>query len=210
MSPGEDEVWHVVAMAGRGRAAAPEVSLRRGEPPLPTFTFYLHYPTLVKIDRGDISASTAMVRGLASDPGLMSPSSSPGLEITPEAVATLEEDTFHFWTRGVPEVVPFGDEHARTVHGADVVVLHYARGLRSGWFSLKEGQHANADPRLQVNPFPTLLVVTSGTGRGRIGGEELELGAGRAVLVPAGVGHEFRNSHDEPVEGFILMFGEGA
>jgi hypothetical protein len=30
------------------------------------------------------------------------------------------------------------------------------------------------------------------------------------LFVPAGVAHEFWNPYDEPAEGIMLMFGEGA
>jgi mannose-6-phosphate isomerase-like protein (cupin superfamily) len=36
------------------------------------------------------------------------------------------------------------------------------------------------------------------------------LAAGEAVLIPAGVTHEFLNEHGEPLECILLMFGEGA
>jgi mannose-6-phosphate isomerase-like protein (cupin superfamily) len=203
------EHWYVVASAAEeGRAAA--VTVHRGVPPEPVFYFQLGYETLVAIDRGDMNALTAMVRGLASDPALMGTGAHPGFQPGPGFTRTMLDLSFHFWTRGTPEIIPFGEDHTRMVHGADAVVLYYEPGFRSGWFNLQPGQHANADPRLQVNPFPTLLIITEGVGRGRIGGRELELGSGHAVLIPAGVSHEFWNPFEAPVRGFLIMFGEGA
>lgn len=202
------EHWHVMARARRDSQPA-DVRLIRGEPPQPTFYFTLDYPTLVRIDRGEINALTAMVRGLSSDRAPMSTGSPRGFTPGEGFVEKMLAVSFHFWTRGLPEVIPYGPELTRFVHGTDAVVLYYGKGIRTGWFSLKKGQHANADPRLQVNPFPTLLILTSGRGAGRIGGEQRELQAGNAVLVPAGVSHEFWNPHDEPVEGFLIMFGPG-
>lgn len=87
-----------------------------------------------------------MVRGLASDPAPKSTGSSRDFTPGPETMSTLLSVAFHFWTRGTPEVVPFRPDHTRFVHGTDAVVLYYEPGLRTGWFHMKKGQHANSDP----------------------------------------------------------------
>ncbi len=204
-----DVWWHVVAQPADSLEAA-RVNLVRGRPPEPSLLFSLHYPALVRIHRGEISAATAMGRGLASDPALMSFGAMHGYSMTPEFRATLFSLAFHFWTRGLPEIIAFDSTRTRHLHGTDAVLLYYEPGFRSGWFSLKPGQHANADPRLQVNPFSTMLVITKGRGAGRVGGREMELGEGHAVFIPAGVSHEFWNPFDETAERLLLMFGEGA
>lgn len=206
---GHEHLWHVVVTAADNDEPA-TARLVRGAPPEPTFYFRLDYPTLVRLDRGEISGQTAMVQGLASDRAPMTTGGLPGFQPDAGTARTMLGVSFHFWTRGFPEVIPFGDAFARFVHGTDAVVLYYGQGLRTGWFSLKPGQHANSDPRLQVNPFPTLLVVTRGSGVGRIGEVERTLGAGYAILIPAGTEHEFWNPNAEPVEGLIIMFGPGA
>ena len=75
---------------------------------------------------------------------------------------------------------------------------------------IENGQHVNAEPRDQVNPFPSMLVITRGRTEAKIGGRQLTLHAKQTVLIPAGVSHEFWNPYDEPAEGILLMFGEGA
>ena len=60
------------------------------------------------------------------------------------------------------EIIPFGAETTRVVHGAGMGVLYYQRGLRSAFFHIKPGQHINADPKDQTNPFPSLFIVTGG------------------------------------------------
>lgn len=202
----EEAWWQVVAEPGEEG----DVTVTRGRPDEPTLVFWLHYPTLVRMHRGELDALTAAGRGLASDPALLSYGATEGYTPTPETVEILQDVLFHFWTRGLPEVVPFDARRTRRLHGTDAVLLYYQPGFRSAWFSMKPGQHANEDPRLQVNPFPSLIVITRGRGAGRIGDRELELDEGNAVFIPAGTSHEFWNPFDEPVEGLLLMFGEGS
>ena len=118
--------------------------------------------------------------------------------------------SFHFWNRGTPEVVLFGDNHTRFTHGADISVFYYQPGLRTAWGSLKKGMHANADKKSQINPFPSLIIFTRGKGTARIGGKEMEVTEGQTMLVPPGVSHEFWNDNEQPLELVLIMFGEGA
>jgi mannose-6-phosphate isomerase-like protein (cupin superfamily) len=204
-----DEHWHVIA--GPAASGQPrEVALRTGEPATPTFYFRMDRDTLQRIDRGELNALTAAVQAFSTDPAPLRVGLMDGAPRSPEALNVMQRALFHFWTRGNPEVIPFGDAFTRSTHGTDAVVLYYQRGFRSGWFSLKPGQHANKDPRSQVNPFPTLLIVTSGHVKGRIGGREIDGRAGQAVLIPASTTHEFWNTSDKPVEGLLIMFGGGA
>jgi mannose-6-phosphate isomerase-like protein (cupin superfamily) len=209
ISLAEDAWWHVIAEPASDAGPA-RVQLARGRPSEPTLVFWLHYPTLAQLHRGEINALTAGGRGLSSDPAPLRLGAMHGYAMNAEAGELLHHLAFHFWTRGTPEIIPFDETRTRHLHGTDAVLLYYQPGFRSGWFRMKAGQHANADPRLQVNPFPTLLVITRGRGAGRVGGRELELGEGNAVLIPAGVKHEFWNPFSEPVEGLLLMFGRGA
>ena len=131
--------------------------------------------------------------------------------MTPTTLAELLPITFHFWTKGQPEIVPFGElDQARVVHGAYATVFYYEQGLRSGYYRLEKGQHINADETDQVNPFPTLVILIGGAMESRIGGREVLLEGKQAVLVPAGVAHEFWNTAETPAEFIIVMFGEGA
>jgi mannose-6-phosphate isomerase-like protein (cupin superfamily) len=201
--------WHVVAEPASDEAA-PSVQLRNGKPAEPTFYFTLGASTLERLDRGELNPETAMVKAFSTDPSPMDVEAMEGFEPGEDFLDTMLRTTFHFWTRGLPEIIPFGESHTRFTHGADAVVFYYQPGFRSGWLSLKPGQHGNEDPRMQTNPFPSLFVVTGGKGKARIGGVEVELRAGQAILVPAEVAHEFWNPFDEPMEAVLLMFGEGA
>jgi mannose-6-phosphate isomerase-like protein (cupin superfamily) len=118
--------------------------------------------------------------------------------------------TFHFWTRGIPETVSFGKQHSREVHGANMVVLYYQKGLRSAWAQVEKGQYVNRDPKDQTNPFPTMIIGIRGKAVAKIGGKEITLQAGQMAFIPAGVSHEAWNPYDEPAEIILLMFGEGA
>jgi mannose-6-phosphate isomerase-like protein (cupin superfamily) len=89
-------------------------------------------------------------------------------------------------------------------------VFYYEQGFRSGYYRLENGQHINADEAMQANPFPTLIILIGGTMESRIGGEAMTLEGKQAILVPAGVPHEFWNSNDTPAEFIIIMFGDGA
>lgn len=205
----EGEWWHVVAIPGEG-AGAPSVVLREGEPPEPTFYFTLDHATLLKLDAGELNAETAMVKAFSTDPSPMDADVMDGFAPGEGFLNTLLKTSFHFWTRGLPEIIPFGEAYTRFTHGADAVVFYYQPGFRSGWGSIKPGQHANEDPRSQTNPFPSLFIVVRGKGVARIGGVEVELREGQAVLVPPDVAHEFWNPFEESMEIVLLMFGEGA
>lgn len=201
--------WHVVARPGH-KGTVPSVELREGAPSEPSFYFTLDHATLLKLDAGELNAETAMVKAFSTDPSPMDAEVMDGFAPGEGFLDTLLKTSFHFWTRGLPEIIPFGESYTRFTHGADAVVFYYQPGFRSGWGSLKPGQHANEDPRSQTNPFPSLVVVTAGSGMARIGGIEVELTAGQAVLIPSEVAHEFWNPNDEPMELVLLMFGEGA
>lgn len=63
---------------------------------------------------------------------------------------------------------------------------------------------------LQANPFPSLFILIGGSMESRIGGKEMTLEGKQAILVPAGVPHEFWNNQEAPAEFILIMFGEGA
>lgn len=205
----EGEWWHVQARPGPEGSPHP-VSMGRGAPPDPTFYFTLDRETLGRLDRGELNPETAMVKAFSTDLSPMDVETMEGWQPDDGFLETLLRTSFHFWTRGTPEIIPFGEQYTRFTHGADAVVFYYQPGFRSGWASVKPGQHANEDPRSQTNPFPSLFIVVGGRGMARIGGKEVELEKGQAVLVPAEVPHEFWNPFDVPFETVLLMFGEGA
>jgi mannose-6-phosphate isomerase-like protein (cupin superfamily) len=203
--------WHVVVARRNEGDELASVELREGAAPEPTFRYLTDAATLARLHRGELNALTAMARARMSDAVPMDIDTMEGFAPDGDFVAVVLPLTFHFWTRGVPEIVPFGDKSlTREVHGGNASIFYYQPGFRSGWFQIENGQHVNAEPRDQVNPFPSMLVITRGRTEAKIGGRQLTLHAKQTVLIPAGVSHEFWNPYDEPAEGILLMFGEGA
>ena len=205
--PGE---WRVTVGGKKDAAGKYQVELGRGLPSSPSAVYTLDLATLRKIDRGEINALTAMGRARASDPAPMDVDVMEGFQPSPEFLAKFIPLTFHFWTRGFPETVDFDKEHSRQVHGANMVVLYYEKGLRSAWGRVEKGQRVNSDPKDQVNPFPTMFICIRGKAAAKVGGKEITLQAGQMVFISPGVSHEAWNPYDEPAEVILLMFGEGA
>jgi len=204
------EEWHVAVGGRREEGETAEVELHRGLPAVPSVLYTLDLATLRKIDSGEMNALTAMGKARASDTSPMDIALMPGFKPAPDFFGRFIPFTFHFWTRGFPEVVNFGKQHSREVHGANAVIFYYQRGLRSAWAQVEKGQHVNSDPKDQSNPFPTMAIGIRGRAVAKIGGVERELQAGQMVFIPAGVAHEVWNPYDEPAEIILLMFGEGA
>jgi mannose-6-phosphate isomerase-like protein (cupin superfamily) len=202
--------WRVVAAGRKDAAGRFEVALLKGLPPEPAAVYVTDLATLQQIDRGDLNALTAMGRARMSDPAPMDISFVGGFEPGEDFLADLLPLTFHFWTRGLPETVSFGPAAGREVHGATMVVLYYQKGLRSAWGQVRKGQRVNADPRDQVNPFPTMFIGLRGRAMVKVGGVEKVVGQGQMLFVPPATAHEAWNPFEEPAEFIILMFGDGA
>jgi len=202
--------WHVLVGGKKGANGAYQVDLGKGLPPNPAVFYTLDLATLRQIDSGTVNALTAMGRARASDPAPMDVEVMEGFEPAPDYFGRLIPFTFHFWTRGFPEIVDFGRGHSREVHGANMVVFYYQEGIRSAWAQIEKGQHVNEDPKDQTNPFPTMIIGIRGKAVAKVGGKEIAIQAGQMVFVPAGVSHEAWNPDDEPAEVIILTFGDGA
>lgn len=166
--------------------------------------------TLRRLDRGEINHMTAMGRANWHDPAAMDPILPPGVKPSAELLGRLLPLAFHFWNREHPVTVRFGEGTSRLVHGGNATVIHYDRGLRSAWYQLEEGMHVNAEPADQVNPFASLFIVIRGSFQARIGGELRVLRQGMALVVPAGLSHEFWAGPGEYGELIMICWGEGA
>lgn len=173
-------------------------------------TFLTDIDTLRRIDRDELSIMTAMGRARQSDPTPVRVRFPDGFRWTAEAQALYLPLTFHFFNRGVPEIIRFGGQTSRKVHGGLSTIFYYDRGLRTSWYRLDPGMHINADPEDQTNPFPSLFIVTRGLMQSRLGGVERLLQEGEAVFVPAGMAHEFWNDAAQYGEFVLIMFGEDA
>ena len=197
--------WYVEVKGSKG------VTLKEGAVPVPAPFFITDMATLGRIERGEIGIMTSMGRERMSDDTPMNFGFANDFELTPESLAQLLPLTFHFWTKGQPEIVHFGEvDQARLIHGAYATIFYYEKGLRSGYYRLEKGQHINADEELQANPFPSLFILIGGAMESRIGGEVMTIEGKQAILVPAGVPHEFWNTSDIPAEFILIMFGDGA
>lgn len=185
-------------------------SVRPGQPSAPTFYFTLDNETLQRLDQRSMNALTAMARAWQDDPTPMDIETMEGFQPDGAFMGWAIPFIFHFWTRGTPEVIPFASDTTRFTHGAQASILYYQPGLRSGFIEIRPGQHANREERDQANPFPSIFIFTEGRVRARIGGESLVLNGGEAIFVPANVPHEFWNDFDQPAQGFMIAFGEGA
>ena len=204
----DGRTWTVTAR--RGQPA--EVRVTAGAPTVPTWVDSMNGATFRNIVEGRMTALTASVRARASDVTLMNPRMVNGMSQDSLDEAGLDRAVLaHFWTTGQPEIVPFGFAGSKEAHGAQMSVLQYAGQLRTGWWGLLPGQHANRDPADQANPFPTLIIVQrAGSGRMRIGGREFAMRDQTMVIVPANVTHELWNPGQEPAEGILIMYGVGA
>lgn len=203
------ERFHVVATkTGDGEA---EVSLHEGFPPGETWYFTLDdMDVLHRLDERTLNSGTAMAKAFSTDETPMDIANTEGFQPGEGFLNEILKVTFHFWNRGFPELIPFNDDVTRFTHGTDAVIFYYQPGFRSGWFSIKQGHHVNADPKSRTNPFPSLMVFTEGEGTALIGEKEVTVRKGEALFVPPGVSHQFLNRNEAPLQGVLLMFGEEA
>lgn len=206
----EGDWWTVSASPGASGAPG-RVLVNSGMPKTPTFYFTTDRETLQRVETGSLNALTAMAKAWDTDAAPMDVDTMEGFApADPSFGSWITPFIFHFWTRGQPEIVPFNSDTTRNVHGAQASIFFYQEGFRSAYFELRPGQHANADPKEQTNPFPSLFIVTKGRVNARIGGKDIVITEGNAIFIPAGVRHELMNSFDAPGSGMLLMFGKGA
>jgi mannose-6-phosphate isomerase-like protein (cupin superfamily) len=203
--------WHVVVAGKQTSDSLWSVELVEGFPEAPCAFFITDTTHLRKVYSGELASLTAMGKAFSTDFAPLDIDAEEGFEPGPGDIDHLIRLSFHFWTRGFPEVVKFGDlARTRPLHGANATLFYYQEGFRSGWFSITKGQHVNADENSRTNPFHTLFIMTRGKAMARIGGVEKEVSQGDAMYIGPGVSHEFWNDTDEPAEGVLVMFGEGA
>jgi len=196
--------WHVLIDPGKN------VFLRPGKSPKPTYYFTLDLSTLRKIDRGELNALTAMGKARSSDRTSMDIQMMEGSAPFSQVIGEILSTAFHFFTLGSPEIILFGEQYSRPIHGANMVLFYYEPGLRTAWGQIKKGMVINKDVKDQVNSFPTLVVAIRGRAKVKLGEKILTLEEGRALLIPAGISHQIWNDEDEPVECIIIMFGKNA
>ncbi len=202
--------WLIIVEGKSEEDKKAAAKLKKGFPSERIGYYNMDIETLRKIDRNELSVLTGMGKARSSDIAPVEFDVSEGFDPDPKYWERLSPFTFHFWTRGHPEIVKFAGEYSRVVHGANVVLFYYERGLRTGWYQVEKGQHINEDPKDQTNPFPTILIITRGAAHAKIGGVEKIIQKGELLFIPAGDSHEFWNTKEEPCEFIIIMFGEEA
>lgn len=205
------ETFYTVEAAPAKDAAPAQVSVRPGAPSTPAFYFEVENSDwLGKLYRGEVNALTSMAKAFETDHTPMDIDAMEGFEPPEDFGDVVIPFTFHFWTKGNPEMVPFSPEMTRRTHGANMGVFYYQPGLRSGWFDVRPGDHVNENEKSRDNPFPSMFILIEGEMTAIIGGVETRFKAGNMIFVPAGVSHEFFNNTGKPAFGFLFMFGEGA
>lgn len=202
--------WHIVVGEKDQGKEETEVTLKEGFPAEGVGYFDMELSTLRKIDNSEMSILTAMGKARSSDTAPVEFEVTEGFDPGDQFWSRLTPLIFHFWNRGLPEVVRFNKESSRVVHGANTTLFYYERVLRTAWYQIEKGQHINEDPKDQVNDFPSMFIFTRGKAKAQIGGAERDVHAGEMIFVPEGMTHEFWNENKKPCEFVLIMFGENA
>ncbi len=187
-----------------------EVKISEGKPSQPTFIYKIGLETLKAIYSGKLNALTAQGKAFVGDFTPMSVEEMSGYEPSFVEQDKINPFSFHFWTKGFPETIPFREGMTRVAHGSNFVVFYYEKGLRAAWYRILPGERVRDDAREQAAPFPMMAVTIKGSAEGEVNGERVSISEGNTVFLPANVNHKWWNEKDEPVEIILIMFGEGA
>ena len=187
-----------------------EVLLEDGLPNEPTFMYRAEYSALKAIFNGEMNALTAQAKAFSTDYAPLDVLEINDYKPNEDDNSAMNAFSFHFWTKGFPEVIPFRADATRRAHGAGVTIFYYQKGLRTGWYNILPGERVRQDAREQAMPFPMMGVMIKGTAKGIVDGELVTVSEGNTVFIPANVHHKWWNETDEPVELILIMFGEGA
>lgn len=201
--------WTVV-VTGTAIDQGWEVNLKSGLPSEPTFVYKIEPETLKAIHEGKINALTAQGKAFAGDYTPMSISMMEGYEPNMEEYGKINPFSFHFWTRGYPEIIPFGEGMTRRAHGSNFTVFYYEPGIRTAWYRVLPEERVRDDAREQAAPFPMLIVAIKGTTEGEVDGNRVSLSEGNTIFIPPNVMHKWWNETGEATEAILIMFGEGA
>lgn len=205
----DNVMWHVNAAVATNNAPS-KVSFKKGDPKDPTFYYVTNLRTLKLLDAGKMNALTAGVKAFSTDYAPLDIEVMEGFSPSEDFVSTALSFTFHFWTRGIPEMIPLGPHFTRGTHGAQASILYYDKGVRSGYGYLHPGQHANEHPKSKSNPFSSMIILIKGSVIAKLNGIDHTVESGNAFFIPPEMTHEILNPFDEPAEFILLMFGDGA
>lgn len=205
----DKEMWKIEAIPASDKNAS-QIIIVKGTPNKPIFYYVTNLRTLKQLDKGELNPLTAGVKAFSTDYAPLDIEVMDGFEPNQEFVGDVLTLTFHFFTKGMPEIVPFGQHHTRGTHGAQASIFYYDTGLRTGYGYLHPGQHANEHPLSKTNPFSSMIILIKGKVTARLNDIDYEIEAGNAFFIPPGMTHEILNPNNEAAEFILLMFGEGA
>lgn len=208
--PEVDGKWTIEVTGKEIGAKLWEVNLKEGLPTIPTYIYRAEVKVLKAIYNGELNALTAQAKAFSSDYAPLEVKEINNYQPTEEEDGKLNSFSFHFWTKGFPEVIPFRPSATRKAHGAGATIFYYEKGLRTGWLTMMPGDRVREDAREQAMPFPMMGVLIKGTAKGIVDGEPITVSEGNTVFIPANVHHKWWNETDEPVELILIMFGKGA
>lgn len=199
-----------VEVTGNKSEVGWEVLLSDGFPDRPTFYYSIEFETLQAVNEGKLNALTAQGKAFVGDYTPMSVQMMEGFSPSMQDYAKINPFSFHFWTRGFPEIIPFGEGMTRRAHGSNFTVFYYETGIRTAWYRVLPGERVRDDAREQAMPFPMLIVAIKGTTEGEVDGKRVSLSSGNTIFIPPNVMHKWWNETDEATEAILIMFGEGA
>lgn len=205
----DKEMWQIVTKKGVDNGPN-QITIRKGNPEEPTFYFVTNLRSLAEIEAGQMNALTAGVKAFSTDYAPMDVDIMEGFQPPADFAGSVLPFMLHFFTKGTPEMIPFGKHYTRATHGAMASIFYYDTGVRSGYGYIHPGQHANENPNSRTNPFSSMLILIKGKAVARLNGVDHEIEKGNALFIPPGMTHEFLNPFEEAVEFILLMFGEGA
>ncbi len=199
--------WTVASTSEDGKRTV-ELSEGFGDRQFLYFTANLN--TLNLLDQGVWNGLTAMGAATSADLTPLDIFTTEGYEKPANYDAIIRPLIAHFWTRGMPEVIPIGVAHSRVVHGAPATALYYDKDFRSAVYHIPGGLGREQAPTLTV-PFPRMVIVTSGQAVGEIGGQPFVTKAGEMVFSPPNIPVTFWNGSETETLSFVwLMWGDGA
>ena len=208
--PEVDGEWTITASGKSIGDKKWEVKLTEGLPNIPTYLYRAEVSALKAINNGEMNALTAQAKAFSTDYAPLDVQEINDYKPTEDDDSALNAFSFHFWTKGFPEVIPFRPNATRRAHGAGVTIFYYEKGLRTGWYNILPGERVREDAREQAMPFPMMGVMIKGTAKGIVDGEPITVSEGNTVFIPANVHHKWWNESEKPVELILIMFGEGA
>lgn len=194
--------WHVIVESTK------RATLHRGPNKQAAFIFATTLDTLRLIYEGKMTAMTAGGKARGSDSAPLEFETTEAAGKLTNARQHLLSFVQHFFQPSKPERILLGEEYSRFVHGAHVVPLYYAPGLRSAWYMVKKGQRLN-EPG-DTNPFPQAFIIISGMGFAKIGDTTIQVKANESYYIPPNSDHVLWTESDEPIVLIWIAWGEGA